>query len=59
MEFINNNANIQSQDSLGITPLHYLAKGLISDCEDSFIENIIDDPKPKLIKGNIRNGKRN
>ena len=49
-ELINNGANIQSTDSLQITPLHYLARGLIVDCENSYIENIIDDPKPKVDK---------
>ena len=50
IELINNNANIQSTDSLKITPLHYLARGLVIDCENSYIENIIDDPIPKIDK---------
>jgi ankyrin repeat protein len=47
IELIKAGANIQNEDSLGITPLHYLARGLIVECEKSYIENIIDDPKPK------------
>ena len=50
IELINNGANIQSSDSLEITPLHYLGRGLVVDCGDSFVENIIDDPKPKFDK---------
>lgn len=50
IELINNGANIQSPDSLQITPLHYLARGFIIDCEKSYTENIIDDPKPKIDK---------
>ena len=50
IELINNGANIQSTDSLQITPLHYLARGFVIDCEKSYTENIIDDPKPKVDK---------
>ena len=50
IELINNGANIQSPDSLQITPLHYLARGFVIDCEKSYTENIIDDPKPKVDK---------
>ena len=47
IELVKNGADIQASDSLGKTPIHYLARGLVVECEKTYIEDIIDDPKPK------------
>ena len=53
VELINNGANIQNESSLGITPLHYLAKGMVVSCEKTNLEQIVDNPKPKHDKKEI------
>jgi ankyrin repeat protein len=47
LELINAGADINTSNKFSISPLHYLAKGTIIDCEPTEPEDIIDQPKPK------------
>ena len=47
LELINNGADANIANKLGVSPFHYLAKGTITDCDPTKVEDFIDEPKPK------------